>query len=285
MNSQIPQIFIDAHVHFHECFDLSIFLQSAYDNCNVQATKDQHQGPFVGVLLLTESSWDHWFQQLASYADMNQTVPHHSHGYWNFHHTAEDFTLFSQSTQGATILIVAGRQIVTKEKLEVLALLTSRSFQDGIDIEEAIKQVKQSGGIPVIPWGFGKWWGTRGKLLSKLMQSSVMKDVFLGDNSGRPSFLPYPSQFTLANEQDIRIFPGSDPLPFASENCRPCSVGFSIHSELDENYPGRDLKHLMQDTSTSITPYFRHERMYRFIRNQVAMQMVKHHSPSSVNSQ
>ena len=227
MQLDTPLIIIDAHVHIHECFDLSKFLKSAYENCKVQATKKQHHSPFVGVLLLTESAWDHWFQQLASYADKTQAISHNSHSYWSFHRTAEDFTLFAQSTQGNKLLIVAGRQIVTKEKLEVLALLTSQSFQDGISIEETINQVKQSGGIPVIPWGFGKWWGARGKLLSELMQSSVMTNVFLGDNSGRPSFLPYPSQFTLANKQGIRIFPGSDPLPFASENCRPCSVGFS----------------------------------------------------------
>ena len=281
MKSHRPQIFVDAHVHFHECFDLSIFLESAYDNCKAQTIKEQHHDPFVGVLLLTESAWDHWFHQLTSYADKNQTFPHHSHGHWSFHHTNEDFTLFARSTQGATLLIAAGRQIVTKEKLEVLALLTGQIFQDGIDIEEAITQVKHSGGIPVIPWGFGKWWGTRGKLLSELMQSSVMTGVFLGDNSGRPSFLPYPSQFTLANKQGIRIFPGSDPLPFASENWRPCSVGFSAHGELDEVRPGADLNRLMQDPHASITPYFRHEQVYRFIRNQVAMQMVKHRSPQS----
>ena len=276
MNSNPSLIIVDSHVHIHDCFDLSTFFESASTNCQTFATTQQHHGSFLGVMLLTESSWDHWFQQLTSFANQGKTITNNSTTTWSFHRTDEDHTLFVRSTQGARLLIVAGRQIVTKEKLEVLGLLTGQSFQDGLSIQEAIQRVKESGGIPVIPWGFGKWWGARGKILTQLMESSVMTEVFLGDNSGRPSFLPYPSHFALANQKGIRIFPGSDPLPFSSENWRPCSVGFSVYGELDESKPGRDLKRILQDSDLPMTPYFHHEGVYRFIKNQVSMQIVKH---------
>ncbi len=276
MNTNPPLIIIDSHVHIHDCFDLSTFFESASSNCQDHATTQQHHDPFIGVMLLTESSWDHWFHTLATWADQGKTITNDSNTIWSIHRTEEDFTLLARSTQGMNLLIVAGRQIVTKEKLEVLALLTSQSFQDGISIQEAIQQVKGSGGVPVIPWGFGKWWGARGQILTELLSSPVMRDVFLGDNSGRPSFLPYPSQFSMASEQGIRIFPGSDPLPFVSENGRPCSVGFSVKRELDETRPGADLKKILQDPNTAMTPYFHHEGLFRFIKNQVSMQLVKH---------
>ena len=277
MKPNTPLIIIDAHVHIHDCFDLPAFFESAWANCGTHARNQQHHGPFIGVLLLTESSWDHWFQRLQTLADQNKTISHNTSNVWDIQRTNEDFTLFAQSTQDQKFLIVAGRQIVTKEKFEVLALLTSQTFQDGMNIQKSIEEVKKSGGIPVIPWAFGKWWGMRGKRLTELMMSSVMSNVFLGDNSGRPRILPYPSQFTLANTRGIRIFPGSDPLPISSENWRPCSVGLSLNGELDEASPGADLKRILQDAKTSLTPYFQHESVYRFIKNQVAMKMMKHH--------
>jgi len=275
MNFDTPLIIIDTHVHLYDCFELSTFLDSAYRNCQTHATQQQHHGPFLGVLLLTESSWDHWFQRLVTFAEQNTTISHHDSNPWRFEHTNEDFTLFAQSTNGEKLLIVAGRQIVTKEKFEVLALMTGQTFQDGLTIEESIKHVKKCGGIPVIPWAFGKWWGTRGKNLTELIQSLVINDVFLGDNSGRPKFLPYPGQFTLAKAQGIRILPGSDPLPLPSEDWRPCSVGLSFANVLDYESPGAHLKSILQDANTSLTPYFQHEPFYRFIKNQVAMKRMK----------
>ncbi|GJL65992.1 MAG: hypothetical protein NPIRA05_09630 [Nitrospirales bacterium] len=275
MISDPPLLIVDTHVHLYDCFELATFFDSAYKNCQIHAARQQHHGSILGVLLLTESAWDHWFQQLVTYADQHTTVSPHASNPWSFHRTNEDFTLFAQSTKGKKLLIVAGRQIVTKEKFEVLALMTSQVFQDGLTIQESIKQVKKSGGIPVIPWAFGKWWGARGKNLTELIKSSIMNDVFLGDNSGRPQFLPYPGHFTLAKTQGIRVFPGSDPLPLASEDWRPCSVGLSIASVLDHESPGAHLKSMLQDAHTAITPYFHHEPFYRFIKNQIAMKRRK----------
>ncbi len=275
MNPNTPLILIDTHVHMYDCFELSSFLESAYTNCRNQAKIQQHHGPFLGVLLFTESAWDQWFQRIRSFADLNQTISQSMTTNWSFHRTDEDFTLFARSTEGAQLLIVAGRQIVTKEKFEVLALMTSQTFEDGKLIQKSIEAVKKSGGIPVIPWAFGKWWGTRGKILTQLMNSSDMHNVFLGDNSGRPGFLPYPPQFTLAEKQGIRIYPGSDPLPLASEFWRPCSVGLSLSGEVDKANPGASLSHILQNSRTPMTPYFQHESFCRFIRNQVALKMEK----------
>ncbi|MCA9473244.1 MAG: hypothetical protein MRJ96_11100 [Nitrospirales bacterium] len=268
-------LLIDAHVHLYDCYDLPIFLESALKNCRAQTDTLRHNGPILGILLLTEISCDHWFQRLRAFAEENRTLTHHSGKTWSFHRTEEEVTILANSSQGERILFVAGRQMATREKFEVLALITKESFQDGMSLHESIDRVKKSGGIPVIPWAFGKWWGARGKLLNEFMQSSAMTNVYVGDNGSRPGFLPYPPQFTLACEQGIRILPGSDPLPIHSESSKPCSVGLSLFAELDEQKPGATLKRLLQEANTPISPYFQHESCYRFFKNQVALRMQK----------
>ena len=57
-------LIVDAHVHIHQCFDLPQFFASAVANCQAQAQLHQAHDNFSGMLLLTESSWDHWFQSL-----------------------------------------------------------------------------------------------------------------------------------------------------------------------------------------------------------------------------
>ena len=170
---------------------------------------------------------------------------------------------------------MAGRQIVTKEKLEVLALTTDRPFEEGTPIQDTLESVLSVGGIPVIPWGFGKWWGKRGKILTDLLQSQTAPGFSLGDNSGRPGFLPYPSQFEQAQKKGIRILPGSDPLPFPTEYWRPCSVGFAVTGKLHDETPATDLRAILKNPNSAFFPYMQLEHWPRFFKNQLAMQIAK----------
>ncbi len=262
---------IDTHVHIHACFNLSTFLESAYKNCRTQARLHDSDDNFLGVLLMTESSSEHWFQHLQSLAKKSDTATTPSHNNWTFHLTDEEASLYTQAHNGSRLLVVAGRQVITKEKLEVLALITAEAFQEGETVDATIKQIQESGGIPVLPWGFGKWWGARGNIVTDLLNKPSMRQVFLGDNGGRPRILPYPRQFAQAKHIGLRILPGSDPLPFPSEMRKPCSVGVSMKGTINPRTPGADLKQLLQDPHTTIAPYFQHETVYRFFKNQLAL--------------
>ena len=104
-------------------------------------------------------------------------------GNWAFHRTHEDCSLYAQSKNSQGLFLIAGRQIVTAENLEVLALATANDFRDGSPMEELIEAVKESGGIPAIPWGPGKWMGRRGVFLRNLLERAKDPGLFLGDRT------------------------------------------------------------------------------------------------------
>ena len=126
-------------------------------------------------------------------------------------------------------LLIAGRQIVTEENLEVLALLTDRKFEDGLPLQEVIQTVRENKGISVIPWGFGKWMGRRGRFLESALEEAENSELFLGDNSGRPVFWSRPSHFRLriSSPRKFRIQGGSiNRDPRAGKRNEEDSVGF-----------------------------------------------------------
>jgi len=135
--------------------------------------------------------------------------------------------------------------------------------------------VIKSGAIPVIPWGFGKWVARRGKILRNFLEKNQFSPLFLGDNGGRPGFWPRPSYFKKAEENGLRVLPGSDPLPLTSESSRPGSFGFSFQGTLDPRHPGMDIKKILLDPKTHLQPYGSLENPYRFAYKQLAIRLNK----------
>ena len=266
-------ILVDAHVHVHGCFDLQNFLDSALENFRAEAARRQQGDSFSGVLLLTESAQVNWFQRFAFYADKERLIGRGND--WSFSRTNEACSLRAGCAAGQEVFVIAGRQIVTAEKLEVLALATDKEYRDGLPLSQTIQTVKENGAIPAVPWGFGKWMGKRGRILTEVLKQANKSDFFLGDNSGRSFFLPYPYHFRLVEPKGIRVLPGSDPLPFASECRRPGGFGFSVEGKLDPKQPARDIKNILMDSSFIPRPYGALENPYRFFRNQLAMQILK----------
>lgn len=264
---------VDAHVHIYECFALENLLTAACTNFKREAARREKMDSFTGVLLLAETSSDHWFRRLRS--DAEKAGGSLARATWRFD-MLENCSVSAQRDGGESLIIVAGRQIVTSENLEVLALATDKTFSDGFPIRNVIERISACGAIPVIPWGAGKWLGRRGALLKELLKQMSVSEIFLGDNSGRPYFWSNPRHFKLAKEKGIRILPGSDPLPFPSEFWRPGSFGFATPAIIAPDHPARDLKRILSDPGIVPEPYGSLERPYRFFHNQLAMQLRKH---------
>lgn len=264
-------IFVDSHVHIYDCFDLELFLNSAFVNFQFEAARFGRQDAFTGILLLAETSKDRWFQHLTDYADKKRGIGNKTIHNWSFHHTNENCSLYARSSNDRDLILIAGRQIVTADKLEVLALVTDKNIEDGIPIEQVIQYIRDMGAIPVIPYGFGKWSGRRGVILRDLLEKTRGHMLFLGDNSGRPNFLSRPSHFKQAEAKGIRILPGTDPLTFSYEYKRVGSFGFSLNASLSSEYPARDLKQILMDPMARFQVYGHLERPYRFFCNQLKM--------------
>ena len=269
-------LIIDGHVHIHDCFDISRFFGSAFSNLLQAARNAGCDLPHIPVLLLTEGRGQRVFQQIQEKTKKgsNRIGDEQTGGYRVFA-TEEGESLRVQRMDGAYLFLVSGRQIVTAERLEVLALSTVSEIPDGLSLEETVAAVREEGALPVIPWGFGKWIGRRGRILKRFMENARRSDFFLGDNGGRPAFLPEPAHFLFGKERGIRILPGSDPLPYPSETDRAGSFGFALRVSIDPGSPAHGIRTALSDHATRPEPYGRLETPFRFLRNQFAMQMMK----------
>jgi hypothetical protein len=272
-------ILVDAHVHIHECFDLPAFLDSAFENFRGRAEKLGELKSFTAILTLAEQSGMERFQDLRNYADKGHEIGSRTGDRWTLHHTDEDCSLFARSVyNNHGMFIIAGRQIVSAEDLELLTLCIDRSFKAGMPLQKLLREALRSDAVAVIPWGPGKWLGRRGALLKSILIDAEKPRFFLGDNSGRPVFWPRPSLFRLAESKGIRTLPGSDPLPFPSECGRAGSFGFSVRGTISPKAPALDLRRIVHDPAAHIVPYGRFERPAPFFRNQLSMQLMKRKS-------
>lgn len=268
-------ILVDAHVHIYDCFDLHTFLDSALSNFRAEAARCGQGVTFTALLLLTETARENWFQRLKKLASEERQIGNRAFENWTFHRTKESSSLCARRDSTQMLFLIAGRQIVTAENLEVLALATDKEFEDGIPLTEVIRTVRGSGAIPVIPWGPGKWMGQRGMILTKTLNGPEAPGLFLGDNGNRPGFWPRPSHFKVAETKGIRVLPGSDPLPFPSESWRPGSFGFSVNRSITPEYPASDLKRILLDPTTRLKEYGHLEHLWRFFRNQLTAWIMK----------
>lgn len=264
----LPQILVDGHVHIHPNFDLETFLNAALANFQQQADNA------VYVLALTESKTANYFQLLRqmSCGQWGKTLTK-----WQVIPTEETDSLYLQSLEKTAmgIYLIAGRQIVTAENLEVLALFTDRIFPDNEAIASTVDRVVKAGGIPAIPWGFGKWMGKRGKILSELLEQRI-ESLCLADNGGRPQFWSQPMLLRRATELNVTVLSGSDPFPFKSQVKRAGRVGFKLWGAFDSSCPAASIRQLLQNQEQPVELYGELETLGNFFYNQVAVQYLKH---------
>jgi len=265
-------IIVDAHVHIHKCFDFESLVDAAHENFLEHGQKLEGINKKFGVLMLTESEGTDEFKKLAAIAESTErNIGDH----WKLSRCEESCSIVLSRNNVDWMIIIAGRQIVTAEKLEVLALGTRQEFMDGTPVIDLLKAVRKAGAVTVIPWGAGKWLGGRGDVLSRVLTSDAQHGLYLGDNGGRPVFWRDPSHFQQARGAGVRILPGSDPLPLPSEVHRVGSFGFTLRADISTTYPARDIRCLLQDPDIEIKPYGRLQGPFRFMRNQLALRLAR----------
>ena len=261
-------VFVDGHVHLHGCFDPPAFLSAAHRNFEAQAKRSGVES-WSGALLFTESESVDWFQRLAA------NDPAVCDSGWRIRPLSEPCSLTLAGPRGESLTIIAGCQIVTAERLELLAIGTTDRIPDGTPMGEALSRSGQSGAIRVLPWGNGKWVGPRGHVVRSLIEAAQRGDFFLGDNSGRWRWAPAPREFALGRQRGLFVLPGSDPLPFAGETDKVASYGFRVPGPADAERPFAWLRAKLAAEPEHIEPYGEGERLVRFVKNQVAMQLRK----------
>lgn len=268
-------IVVDAHAHIHKCFDISYFLKSAYYNLKTKLRLFKHDNSFTGTLLLVDTPDAEGFRRLLDLVNRQSNSSGPTPKSWSLCRTNEETSLRFVLESGENIVVIAGRQIVSKENLEVLAIGTCRKFGESDRLKVLIREIDQVDAVPIIPWGVGKWIGKRGQIVEDLIHSSCIPQFFLGDNANRPAFWSRPPLFRKGEEKGIKNLPGSDPLPFPGEARRVGQFGFAMKGSLDSEAPTQDLRRRLLDSSATIHQFGSGETLFRFLHNQMRIQYHK----------
>jgi hypothetical protein len=210
---------------------------------------------------------------LAKARDDADAVPGSSD--WRFFPTEEDNSVLARKDD-EIIVIIAGRQLISAEKLELLSLFSSHVFPDNrYPLKELASLVTDRGGLPRIAWGVGKWMGRRGRVVQEFLDHPPVHEFLVGDNGNRPSFWPYPKLLARAEEQGISSLAGSDPLPLPNHAARAGSYGAALaDAMLGETAPAAELRAILV-AGASLRPYGRGVDVMQFFRDQLQVTLNK----------
>ena len=198
-------ILFDAHVHLYPQFDLREAFTQAWRNFT--ALSREPAGP--RLLLLAERSDCRFFESL----DLKRLPA----GY-TLDRLAEEPAVKIISPADETLFLIAGRQIVSRESLEVCALACPLHLPDRqYAAAEIVDRVHQAGGVPSLNWAPGKWLFSREKVVDALLQRFQPDALLIGDTTMRPTLWSTPRLMQSAQRSGFHILAGSDPLPFSGE--------------------------------------------------------------------
>lgn len=258
-------VFVDGHVHIYDCHPTARVLDGAWQHFRTVAASHKATSNFQGVLLFTESSGDRVFAALAQ--RRGGAV-----GRWHVSATEEANSLRLKRDDGAQLFVLAGRQVVCEERLEVSAYFVTEAIADGTPLIPLLEQIDHLGGVSALPWGVGKWFGKRGKKVEDML-GYIGATFMVSDNGGRPWFWPMPRLLHAARQLGIPVLAGSDPLPKVSEQQRAGSVGFVLRGALHPGWPAQDLKQRFLRLNDTPPRYGKRAGMWSFVCNQLYMRV------------
>jgi hypothetical protein len=252
---------VDAHVHLHT-------LERVPDTFDAAAANFGREFPgregLIGCLLLTQTSWERVFEALVDRSKI---------GDWRLAPVPAEPESIIASRGSHALAVICGRQVRADNGLEVAALGTRQVFADGRSIATSLADVVASGAIAAFPWGFGKWTGSRGRLLESVLAKAPDGSVFIGDSGSRLWLLGEPSVIGRARARGLRVLAGTDPFPFAADHRRVGSFGFLAAIDPDAEAPWRALRAWLLGLPESPTLYGRPSGPCRFVLNQLGIQV------------
>lgn len=252
---------IDAHVHFHRQRSVAPTLTAAAANFRILAGAMKRKP--LGVLLLAQAAGEQVFEWLREQARA---------GPWVIEAVESEPQCLRTTSASDELLVVCGRQIAAEQGLEILALGTDRQFADGLGLEHTLAAVREANAVPVLPWGFGKWFGRRGRRIRELLRAEEGGNLWVGDNGGRLQGLRRPKLIDEAESRSIGVLPGTDPFPFARDYRRVGSFGCVLRAVVDRARPWHAIASRLSAVEGSPEAYGRATGWYGFVFKQAWMQ-------------
>jgi hypothetical protein len=207
----------DTHVHLYPYYDLAQAFTSAFKNLNRLAKAHLSPGGVYGpdslvkLLFLTEGQhyqFFHQFQEGVLRIDEENKFKIKK---------IENRILEITDPSGDRLFLIAGRQIVSRDRIEILGLMLEKEIENGLASEDIMDQILREGGIPVLSWAPGKWLFKRGKKIRSLLERYTREQIALGDTTLRPGVLEPPGIMSFAMGKGYSILAGTDSLPFSGE--------------------------------------------------------------------
>ncbi len=249
MTSQNMLIAADGHLHWYPYYDVRAALSAIIANLDRMTEKARSDGTQVlNIGFLMERAGYSFFDQI----DRGE-IDFKTDGLEMVRSGDEMSVMFMQDDV-CRLCLVSGLQIATSERLEILGIGTREAISDGLPAREAIRRVAKCGGIPILPWGAGKWLFNRGIMVRKLISAFRATELIIGDSSLRPQIWPEPEQMKLARQKGIAILPGSDPLPMPGEETIMGSYGFIYEGPFDMDHPAESVKTMLSSERARIQP-------------------------------
>ncbi len=240
------EFLLDAHVHLHSDVKPEDLLDAAATNLRRLASRNIDDLDRTALCLaLTETHGAHRYTELAQ--RVGERV-----GEWRIESTGEDFSLRLCGPHGVAVVLLAGRQLATREGLELHALGISPEMAaqlpcDGT-VDAALRDVIACGATPVLPWGFGKWTLRRSARIVRLLQSHVDR-LYVSDSALRPRGRSCGKHLALARRLGIPVLAGTDPLPLPGEFQRAGTYACWLAGDAGEQPPGAAIKSLLAHRS------------------------------------
>jgi hypothetical protein len=222
----------DAHVHLHPEFHLPTFL-------GVARERSRELGAPL-LLLLCETAGNGGFAALCE-AARDAGSPLRALG---LRPTAErhSLALWDGESGGVAAYLVGGRQLVSSEGVEVLALAVAPDDPElaqpdrSLPAATLVRRCLARGAAVVLPWGFGKWIGARSRVVAAIVEDPALRAeprLRLGDAAHRAWPWPAPRLF----ERRPGILAGTDLLAVPGAERRLARYGFRLAGELDPERP------------------------------------------------
>lgn len=259
-------IVADTHVHVYPFYDLKKVFSAAFSNLSLLASS-VNDSEAVRVVCLAERHDCDFYSSAAC-------------GALDWEMLKVDVKILEEGSSvhlrrrgpGDELFLLPGRQIVTREKIEVLSLFSSLKVQDGLEIEKTIESITAAGGLPVLPWAAGKWIGKRKRLVSGTLKKTTA--LCVGDTSLRGIGVPQPSIFRYAREYSLPLIAGTDPLPIEREEAVIGSYGIYAVGEFDISRPSASIREMIMRSPNDIRIVGRRNgslrAAIRLLRNEVA---------------
>jgi hypothetical protein len=263
---------VDAHAHLYAGVPLPEALTAAAANFRAGARALGLAEPGPGILLLAETGRTRSFDDLSTLA-----AERHRAAGWTLRPARERCSVLAEGNDGTVVVLVAGRQTVTEEGLELLLLGARTPVRPGTRLETLLEEAPRNV-LAVLPWGLGKWWFRRGREARRALLCGA-RPAFAGDTVHRPDSGPEPRLLRQARRRGIPVLPGSDPLPVAGGHRALGGYGFVHAGGLSLSRPGAAVIGFLLETRQQPDVFGRPAGVGSFLRGQAILNFRKRLGP------